>query len=217
MLSALSPRDPRFWRVPAGTSRRLARVVLVGLLALGAADVAHAQRVSPAEGFGDIVAQITPAVVNISTRKDVATEAQPDSPPMPQFPPGSPFEEFFKDFFERDRSQQEQQPRRSFSLGSGFVIDPTGFVVTNNHVIADADEITVIFNDESEYPAKLIGTDTKTDLALLKIERPDPFPFDLRREGPPRVSRCARCTTRSRMASATVGSPRCSCQRSLGS
>ncbi len=177
MLSALSPRDPRFWRVPAGASRRLAGVVLTTLLAIGAAGVAHAQRVAPVEGFGDIVAQIAPAVVNISTRKDVATEAQPDSPPMPQFPPGSPFEEFFKDFFERDRSQQEQQPRRSFSLGSGFVIDPTGFVVTNNHVIADADEITVIFNDESEYPAKLIGTDSKTDLALLKIERPEPFPF----------------------------------------
>ena len=96
---------------------------------------------------------------------------------MPQFPPGSPFEEFFKEFFDRDRAQQEQQPRRSFSLGSGFVIDPTGFVVTNNHVIADADEITVIFNDEREYPAKLIGTDSKTDLALLKIERPEPFPF----------------------------------------
>ena len=117
MLSALSPRDPRFWRVPAGASRRLAGVVLTALLALGAAGVAHAQRVAPVEGFGDIVAQIAPAVVNISTRKDVATEAQPDSPPMPQFPPGSPFEEFFKDFFERDRSQQEQQPRRSFSLG----------------------------------------------------------------------------------------------------
>ena len=99
-------------------------LVLAALLALGAADVARAQRVAPVEGFGDLVAQIAPAVVNISTRKDVATEAQPESPPMPQFPPGSPFEEFFKDFFERDRSQQEQQPRRSFSLGSGFVIDP---------------------------------------------------------------------------------------------
>ena len=93
-------------------------------------------------------------------------------PAMPQFPPGSPFEEFFKEFFDRDQQRSEQQPRRSFSLGSGFVIDASGFVVTNNHVIADADEITVIFNDESEYPAKLIGTDTKTDLALLKIERP---------------------------------------------
>ena len=97
---------------------------------------------------------------------------------MPQFPPGSPFEEFFKDFFDRDKQQQEQQPRRSFSLGSGFVIDPAGFVVTNNHVIADADEITVIFSDDINLKAKLIGRDTKTDLALLKIDKhAEPFPF----------------------------------------
>ena len=160
-----------------GRSSASPGALLAALIAIGGAGAAWAQRAAPVEGFGDIVATIAPAVVNISTRKDVATEAQPDTPPMPQFPPGSPFEEFFKDFFERDRSQQDQQPRRSFSLGSGFVIDATGFVVTNNHVIADADEITVIFNDKSEYPAKLIGTDSKTDLALLKIERPEPFPF----------------------------------------
>ena len=137
---------------------------------------AFAQKFAPSDGFGDLVARISPAVVNVSTRKDVAAEGQTDMPAMPQFPPGSPFEEFFKEFFDRDKQQQEQQPRRSFSLGSGFVIDASGFVVTNNHVIADADEITVIFSDESEYPAKLIGTDSKTDLALLKIERPQPFP-----------------------------------------
>ena len=137
---------------------------------------AFAQKFAPSDGFGDLVARISPAVVNVSTRKDVAAEGQTDMPAMPQFPPGSPFEEFFKEFFDRDKQQQEQQPRRSFSLGSGFVIDASGFVVTNNHVIADADEITVIFSDESEYPAKLIGTDSKTDLALLKIERPEPFP-----------------------------------------
>ena len=95
---------------------------------------------------------------------------------MPQFPPGSPFEEFFKEFFDRERGPEDPSPRRNFSLGSGFVIDPGGFVVTNNHVISEADEITVIFSDESEYPAKLIGRDSKTDLALLKIERPEPFP-----------------------------------------
>jgi serine protease Do len=177
MLSALSPRGTISRRAAAGMARRVACALVAVLLAVGTGDVAWAQRAAPVEGFGDIVERIAPAVVNISTRKDVGNPTQPDSPAMPQFPPGSPFEEFFKDFFERDRSQQEQQPRRSSSLGSGFVIDATGFVVTNNHVIADADEITVIFNDESEYPAKLIGTDSKTDLALLKIERPEAFPF----------------------------------------
>ena len=178
MLTALSPRGTIFRHVAAGTARRAVGALMVALLLVGgSAQAVRAQRAAPIEGFGDLVEKIAPAVVNISTRKGVATPAQPEQPGMPQFPPGSPFEEFFKDFFERDRSQQEQPTRRSFSLGSGFVIDPSGFVVTNNHVIADADEITVIFNDESEYPAKLIGTDSKTDLALLKIERPEPFPF----------------------------------------
>ncbi|HEX6016341.1 MAG TPA: DegQ family serine endoprotease [Geminicoccaceae bacterium] len=165
-------------RTMTGRARRAALALLaVGFLALGDTAAAVAQQRPPIEGFGDLVATIAPAVVNISTRKDVAAQSQPDIPLPPQFPPGSPFEEFFKDFFERDRPQQDPQPRRNFSLGSGFVVDPTGFVVTNNHVIADADEITVVFNDETEYPAKLIGTDSKTDLALLKIERPEPFPF----------------------------------------
>ena len=178
MLSALSPRGTICRHAVAGTVRRAAVALMAALLLVGGSGQAvQAQRAAPIEGFGDLVEKIAPAVVNISTRKGVATPAQPEQPGMPQFPPGSPFEEFFKDFFERDRSQQEQQTRRSFSLGSGFVIDASGFVVTNNHVIADADEITVIFNDESEYPAKLIGTDSKTDLALLKIERPEPFPF----------------------------------------
>ena len=155
--------------------RALAGAALLASLLLPPS-AAFAQKFAPSDGFGDLVARISPAVVNVSTRKDVAGEGQSDMPAMPQFPPGSPFEEFFKEFFDRDKQQQEQQPRRSFSLGSGFVIDASGFVVTNNHVIADADEITVIFSDESEYPAKLIGTDSKTDLALLKIERPQPFP-----------------------------------------
>src|SRR3546814_5939557 len=71
---------------------------------------------------------------------------------MPQFPPGSPFEEFFKDFFERNGGNQPQQPRRAQSLGSGFLISSDGIVVTNNHVIADADEITVRLYDDSEFP-----------------------------------------------------------------
>src|SRR3546814_16157821 len=98
---------------------------------------------------------------------------------MPQFPPGSPFEEFFKDFFERNGGNQPQQPRRAQSLGSGFLISSDGIVVTNNHVIADADEITVRLYDDREFPAKLLGTDPKTDLAVLKTEPKDgqDFPF----------------------------------------
>jgi serine protease Do len=124
----------------------------------------------PAPGFADLAARVGPAVVNIQTRK--TAEQGQGGPALPQVPPGSPFEEFFREFFDRERQQQQQQQqqRRMFSQGSGFVIDPTGFVVTNNHVIADSDEITVVFNDEKEFKARVIGRDPKTDLALLKIE-----------------------------------------------
>jgi serine protease Do len=94
---------------------------------------------------------------------------------IPQAPPGSPFEDFFKEFF--DRNQREGAPRRASSLGSGFIIDKTGFVVTNNHVIAEADEITVILQDDSRHEATVIGRDPKTDLALLKIEVDGDLPF----------------------------------------
>ncbi|MCS6878070.1 MAG: DegQ family serine endoprotease [Geminicoccaceae bacterium] len=125
--------------------------------------------------FADLVAQVAPAVVNITTRK--LGSARAESPPAPQVPPGSPFDEFFREFFEREPQREPPPPRRSISLGSGFIIDPEGYVVTNNHVIADADEISVVLHDEKEVPAKVVGRDPKTDLALLKIEGDKPFPY----------------------------------------
>lgn len=131
-------------------------------------------RPAPAS-FADLADKLLPAVVNIST-----TQAQPNKtatprPEMPQFPPGSPFEEFFKDFF--DRQQQQDQPsRRATSLGSGFIVDAKGgLVVTNNHVIQDADEITVILQDDTNIKATVVGRDAKTDLALLHIETTHPL------------------------------------------
>ncbi len=163
---------------PATWRRTLALCAMAGMLVaagFGVVPPVLAQGVPPPlAGFADLVLAVGPAVVNISTTK---AQGRSEDLPVPQFPPGSPFEEFFKDFFERDQQQQRQQPRRTFSLGSGFVIDPQGYVVTNNHVIAEADEIKVIFNDESEYRATVVGRDTKTDLALLKIERDAPFPY----------------------------------------
>ena len=97
---------------------------------------------------------------------------------MPQLPPGSPIEEFFEEFFKNRRGQggddqaPNRAPRRVNSLGSGFIIDPSGIVVTNNHVIADADEITVILNDGTKLKAELVGKDTKTDLARAAGARP---------------------------------------------
>jgi len=134
---------------------------------------------APMESFADIVDDIAPAVVNISTSKAITSEGGGEEAfPFPQPPPGSPFEDFFREFFDQERSpEQAPQTRRTSSLGSGFVVDPEGYVVTNNHVIAEADEIQVMFSDEKSYEAELIGRDTKTDLALLKIKDSDgPFP-----------------------------------------
>ncbi len=126
------------------------------------------------EGIADVADQVIDAVVNISTSQKVESRALP----MPQLPPGSPFEEFFEEFFKNRRGQGDQpnrSPRRVSSLGSGFVIDPSGIVVTNNHVIAEADEITVIFNDHSELKAELVGRDKKTDLAVLRVKPTKPL------------------------------------------
>jgi serine protease Do len=95
-------------------------------------------------------------------------------PEIPQFPPGSPFEEFFRDFFER-QLHPDMAPRKATSLGSGFIIDPSGIVVTNNHVIADADEITVILQDNTALKAEVIGRDSKVDVALLRVKAEKPL------------------------------------------
>ncbi len=98
----------------------------------------------------------------------------------PVFPPGSPFEQFFKDFMDRHRPQggtpKPEPDRRMQSLGSGFIIDPSGIVVTNNHVIEGADEVTVTLQDNSSYKAKILGRDTSGDIAVLKIDAGKPLP-----------------------------------------
>ena len=123
------------------------------------------------ESFADLAERLLPAVVNVATTQTVQDRGP--AMDMPQFPPGSPFEEFFKDFFERNGGNRPQQPRRAQSLGSGFLVSSDGIVVTNNHVIADADEIKVRLSDDTEFPAKLLGTDPKTDVAVLKIDAGD--------------------------------------------
>ncbi|MFG1374595.1 Do family serine endopeptidase [Xanthobacter oligotrophicus] len=121
----------------------------------------------------DVAERVMDAVVNISTSQNVAASR---SVPQPQLPPGSPFEDFFDEFFKRRQDDGgEQRSRRVSSLGSGFVIDPSGLIVTNNHVIADADEIFANFNDGSKLKAELIGRDTKTDLALLRVKPDKPL------------------------------------------
>ena len=133
------------------------------------------------ENVADVAEQVIDAVVNISTSQKV--EARMGN--MPDLPPGSPMEEFFEEFFKNRRGgqggqggqggDQDHMPRRINSLGSGFIIDPSGLVVTNNHVIADADEINVILNDGTKLPAELVGKDSKSDLALLRVHSDKPL------------------------------------------
>jgi serine protease Do len=125
------------------------------------------------ESFADLAAKLLPSVVNISTTQIQKKTNEKDGPQIPRFPEGSPFQDFFKEFF--DRQQRETPQRRATSLGSGFIIASSGFVVTNNHVIAEADEITVTLHDDTKLEAKLIGRDAKTDLALLKVEPKKPL------------------------------------------
>ena len=121
---------------------------------------------APAEGFADLAEKLLPSVVNISTTQTIEGRS---SPQLPQLPPGSPFEDFFKEFF--DRNQRENgRPRKATSLGSGFFYGNEGYVVTNNHVIQDADEITVILQDDTRLKAELVGRDKKSDLAVLKVK-----------------------------------------------
>ena len=136
---------------------------------------ATAVRAAPApDSFADLAERLLPAVVNVSTTQRVNTTA--GGPEMPEFPPGSPFEEFFKDFFERRGEQPDGGGRSATSLGSGFIVDSSGYVVTNNHVIEGADEITIILQDDTNLQATLIGVDEKTDLAVLKVEPDSPLP-----------------------------------------
>lgn len=124
-----------------------------------------------AYGYADLVEKLLPAVVNVSATQTVGkdTDQEPSTEEfLQQIPPGSPFEDFFKDFLERHGGGQAKHTQAS--LGSGFIIDAgKGIVVTNNHVVADADEVDVILQDSTTLHAKVVGTDTKTDLAVLQI------------------------------------------------
>lgn len=143
----------------------LAALVLAGALALS--DAAHAQS-RDLPDFTQIVESQGGAVVNISTTQQRQRRAQPQ---LPQLDEDDPMYEFFRRFVPRG-PQGPQGPREfeSSSLGSGFVVSPDGYILTNAHVVEQADEITVKFNDKREFKARVIGTDRRTDVALIKIE-----------------------------------------------
>ncbi len=154
------------------SAMRLAWMLFIGLALILAQAIAAAAQTMP-KSFADLAEKISPAVVNITT----STTISANTGPSPMVPEGSPFEDFFRDFMDRNRDGEGNRPRRSQALGSGFVISEDGFIVTNNHVIESADEITIEFFNGDELQAEVVGTDKNTDIALLKVESDDPLPF----------------------------------------
>ena len=143
---------------------RFLKIFLVVIITLNISTISHSKD-APAS-FADLAEKLMPSVVNISTSQTVVTKSNPF--PGFEFPPGSPFEDMFKDF-------GTPQKRKAYALGSGFIIDEKGIVITNNHVIKDADDILVRVNGDKEYEATIIGTDPLSDIAVLQIKSKDKF------------------------------------------
>jgi serine protease Do len=171
---------------------RAAALALSAIVATPALPVALSLWTSPAQArsgpdsFADLAARLLPGVVNISSSQLLPARNDQQGPEVPAFPPGSPFEQFFKDFMDHNHpggqpgdnphgEDQQSPPRRAQSLGSGFIIDPSGIVVTNNHVIDGADEITVILQDNTTLKATLIGRDERSDIAVLQVHPDKPL------------------------------------------
>jgi serine protease Do len=150
---------------------KLGAAAAMTVLLFAAPHVTRAQTRGP-DNVADVAERVLAAVVNISTSQNVNPS---QGVPMPQLPPGSPFEDFFEEFFKNRKDGDPKRQRKVSSLGSGFVIDASGIVITNNHVIADADEIIVNFVDGTKLKAELLGRDEKVDLAVLRVKPKAPL------------------------------------------
>jgi len=148
--------------------RRVIRALSVGILALAPAPAMA--RGAP-DSFADLAGQLLPTVVNIATTETLKPNAD-TAQQLPDLPPDSQLQQLFKGLLD----QGKNVPRHVTSLGSGFVIDPSGLIVTNEHVVDQAEQITVTLNDGTSLPAKLVGRDEKTDIALLRVKPAKPLP-----------------------------------------
>lgn len=174
------------------SARPLARMALAAFalgfaFALALGPMAQAQGTSAPlvqlPSLSPVIKRVVPAVVNITVqeRGDATSDDDDTSPGQFQgVPQGSPFDQLLRRFFEQQGINPDKVPHEHAertALGSGFIIDPSGFIVTNNHVVGDAEKVTVILQDDSRHVAKIIGKDTKTDLALIKISVDHPLPY----------------------------------------
>jgi serine protease Do len=166
--------------------RRLRVLAFAALLAASLLPPGVAGAREAPASFADLAADLLPGVVNVASSQTVQARAG-GLPEMPVFPPGSPFEQFFHDFMEKNHpggqgggpdegpGGEKGPVRKMQSLGSGFVIDSSGIIVTNNHVIDGADEITVTLQDGTSMKAKLVGRDDRTDIAVLQVKPEKPL------------------------------------------
>lgn len=160
---------------------------LAGQTVMGSRSPAYAEPVRVQQqaempDFADLVDKVKPAVVSVRVKSEVADTSDDEDgggmqmPSPGQFPPGSPMERFFKQF-QGQQGNRKPQSHRAIALGSGFFISEDGYVVTNNHVVDGSSDFTITDSSGKEYQARLIGTDPKTDVALLKVDSKDKFTY----------------------------------------
>ncbi len=157
-------------RVPFALAATAASALIGATLALAPAGPAFAQ--ARPTNLADLAEQVDDAVVNISATQTIEEKG---GSAMPDLPRGTPFDEMFEEFFKNHGGVPHPRAQKAQSLGSGFVIDPSGIVITNNHVIGDANDIVVIFTDGRKLKAKVIGKDSKVDVAVLKVDSDKPL------------------------------------------
>jgi serine protease Do len=158
-----------------------------GLIAPNAAHAELRSMAQPVQGpsFADVIERVKPAVVSVKVKVQNAADRSDDGDgsqfSMPDLPPGHPMERFFRQFRDQQdgqRGQRQQRPRQfGQSVGSGFFVSADGYVVTNNHVVDNASEVLVTMDDGKELSAKVIGADPKTDIALLKVDGGNDYPY----------------------------------------
>ncbi len=177
--------DHRWGRLPTAALAGAVMLALAGGYGVTTAQAAAAPALQPntpaatirPPSFADIAQRVTPAVVNVAVDQEIDSGPAGPSFQMPELPQGSPFGDLFRRFFDQQGGQGRSAPRHVRALGSGFIIDPAGYIVTNNHVVDGASKVQVILNDGTRYPATIVGRDPKTDLALLKVDAPKPLPY----------------------------------------
>jgi serine protease Do len=183
-------RPPRFNRTRAaaagvglGAALALSPMVWAQDPPVAGAPVPQTAPIVPAQSFAPLVKRVQPAVVNISVTEKSGMETMSER--LPEGLRGSPFDQFLRRFFD-ENGQPMPRPfsegpggegTKRIALGSGFIVDPSGYIVTNNHVVGEAAKVEVILQDNSKYTARLVGRDPRTDIAVLKIQADKPLPY----------------------------------------